>query len=512
LEDGNQFNSRDSWQAAPVAGAGGEACGEQYQTAFELMGTTNSAVKDSLVLCKTSQGVEFRATLLRLTRYLAVFEIYNPEVVLRASEVLNDFRILFQDRTIYLGRGVVRNQLNAGLGTVCEVTLNESSWLDVAFTSEMIANGKLREQFSAFIQEWQKTYRVWPEYKVIIADMHSFLSELRLSLDQVELGIRSAPSADQFKLEQEASEELSHPIIPCVNVLFEKFEAIAEKLDEDLRPAHQNYMRRQLHPLVLCAPFPNRTFHKPLGYAGDYEMVNMIARNQHEGGSLFAKVVNTWFLRQPPAQAHRNRIDYLMQTLANESLRLVRAHRPARVFNVACGPAQEIQRFLGENPLSEQMKLTMLDFNEETLQHVRNVLDDIKRSKGRATQIEFVKRSVHHILKESGRTADPAGRHQYDFVYCGGLFDYLSNQVCLRLMNIMYEWVAPGGLLVTTNVEPSNPLRNGMEHLLDWHLIYRTATQMRALFPARASADDCCVRADDTGVNVFLEVRKPAHA
>ncbi len=473
------------------------------------MGALNSEIKDSSVTGQTSQGVEFRASLLRLTRYLAVFEIYYPDLVLRASEVLKDFRIVFRDRTVYSGRAVIRNQLNAGLGTVCEVTLNEGSWKDLAFSPEMVANGALRKQFGEFLEEWQKLYRVRSEYKVIIADMHSFLSDLRLSLDQVELGIKASSAANQAQLEQAAAEELSQPIIPCVNVLFEKFENFADKLDAELRPVHQNYMRRQMHPLVLCAPFANRTFHKPLGYAGDYEMVNMIARNQHEGGSLFAKVVNTWFLRQAPAEAHRNRIHYLEETLTTETLRVSRRRRPIRVFNVACGPAQEIQAFLAKNSLCEQTQLTLLDFNEETLRYVRNILDDLKRRHSRGTPIEYIKRSVHQIIKESSRPKDHAAEPQYDFVYCAGLFDYLSNQVCQRLMNIMYDWVAPGGLLVTTNVEPRNPMRNGMEHLLDWHLIYRTAAQMRSLAPARARAEDCCVRAEATGVNLFLEVRKP---
>jgi len=469
-------------------------------------------LKESLVVCQNSQEMECRARLLRLTRYLAVFEIFNPEFVLRASEVLQDFRILFQDRLVYSGRAVVRNQLNAGSGMICEATLSEESWMDVQFTPEMITNGKLREQFGDFLQEWQKLYRVLPEYKVMIADMQSFLAELRLCLDQVELRIRASSPLDRARLEQEASEELCQPVIPCVNVLFEKFEGIAEKLEADLLPAHQNYMRRQLHPLVLCAPFANRTFHKPLGYAGDYEMVNMIARNQPEGGSLFAKVVDTWFLRQPPAQAHRNRIDYLTQTLTNETLRVCSSRRLARVLNLACGPAQEIQNFLSESPFNEQTQFTMLDFNEETLQYVRKTFDDIKRRHSRRTQVEYLKKSVHQILKEGGRTSDRSAADRYDLVYCAGLFDYLSNQVCQRLMNIMYDWLAPGGLLIATNVEPSNPLRNGMEHLLDWHLIYRTAAQMRTLSPTRASADACCVRADPTGVNVFLEVRKANHA
>ena len=95
----------------------------------------------------------------------------------------------------------------------------------------------------------------------------------------------------------------------------------------------------------------------------------------------------------------------------------------------------------------------------------------------------------------------------HDYVYCAGLFDYLTDQVCAKLMGLMYDWLAPGGLLIITNVEPRNPLRHGMEHLLDWHLIYRDAPQLLKLKPA--SAEDVRVLSDDTGVNVFMEIRKP---
>ena len=79
-------------------------------------------------------------------------------------------------------------------------------------------------------------------------------------------------------------------------------------------------------------------------------------------------------------------------------------------------------------------------------------------------------------------------------------------------MNIMHDWLAPGGLLIVTNVDPSNPMRKGMDHLLDWHLIYRTAPRLLSLKPRQAAADDTFVCSDDSGVNIFLEVRKPNHA
>ncbi len=470
----------------------------------------NSEIKDSLVSCQTGQGNELRATLVRLTRYEAVLELYDPALVLRASEVLRDFRIVLHDRAIYSGRGVTRALINTGAMTLCEVVLEEGSWADVEFSAGDLRNGKLQSQFQNFIQEWQKLYRVTPEYKVIVADMQSFFAEMRLWLDQVELNIRASPSADRLRLEAEATEELARPILPCIDVLFEKFEGVAEGLPAELLSAHRNYMRRQLHPFVLCAPFAYRTFQKPLGYAGDYEMVNMILRNGQEGASLFAKVVNAWFLRQPPAQAHRNRIARLVQVLEEEAVRARSQGRRAEVMSVGCGPAGEVQRFLSDSFVSDSAAFTLLDFNQETLEHARSVLTPLATRHGRPTPIEYVRKSVQQILKESGRTIQGPPR-QYDLIYCAGLFDYLSDQICQRLMTIMYNWLAPGGLLIATNVEPSNPLRNGMDHLLDWHLIYRTAAQMGALVPPPASTDAAVVRSENTGLNLFLEVRKPAY-
>jgi extracellular factor (EF) 3-hydroxypalmitic acid methyl ester biosynthesis protein len=374
-----------------------------------------------------------------------------------------------------------------------------------------LGNGELRGQFESFMNEWQKIYRVQSDYKLLVADMQSFFMDLRLWLDQVELGIRSSPSADRGRLELELAEEAAEPVIGPLNILFEKFEGIASRLEEDLKPAHRSYMRRQLHGWVLCAPFAHRAFYKPLGYAGDYELVNMMARNAPEGASLFAKVVNTWFVRESPAQAHRNRISYLVEQLTRETLRTEAAGWDARVFNVACGPAQEVQEFLAEQPISARCSVTLLDFNEETLQHTRAALTSVKSRCGRSTPLHFIKKSAQAILKESGRSVERLPQDQYDLVYCAGLFDYLSDQVCHRLLNIMYSWLAPGGLLIATNVEPTNPARHGMEHLLDWHLIYRTASQLAALKPQGADADDVCVRCDDSGVNVFLEVRKRGH-
>jgi extracellular factor (EF) 3-hydroxypalmitic acid methyl ester biosynthesis protein len=463
--------------------------------------------QDSSVAFQASDGQAVQARLLTMTRLLAVFELSALDAVMRVSEVFGEFRVTVRERAVYAGRAVVRNVMAAGAVTVCEVTLAEAGWTAPVFTREQLSNGRLGDEFREFMAAWQKVYRVEPEYKVITADLHTFLTDLRGWVEQVQMSVRSAGGGE---LETETARKLGAEVLPCLDVLFEKFERVADSLPADHVAAHRHYFRRQLHPLVLGAPFAHRTFFKPLGYAGDYEMVNLIARNQPEGDSLFAKLVNAWFVRQPPAEAHRNRITALAKNLLTETLRVTQNGGGARVCNLGCGPAWEVQAFLRQHALADRTHFTLVDFSDEALAHVRTVLEQIKRETGRRPGLELMKKSVHRLLKDADRQPALPREEQFDLVYCAGLFDYLSDPVCERLLQVLYGWLAPGGLLVAINVEPRNPLRHGMEHLLDWHLVYRNAAQLWKLKPAAVADDDARVTTDATGVNVFLEIRKPA--
>jgi extracellular factor (EF) 3-hydroxypalmitic acid methyl ester biosynthesis protein len=300
-------------------------------------------------------------------------------------------------------------------------------------------------------------------------------------------------------------------VISAVKDLFERYEVVTQKIDEDLQPAHRAFGKRQLHPLLLSSPFVYRTFHKPLGYAGDYEMVNMMFRDPCEGSSLFAKIINAYALRLPPILAHRNRITYLTDRLQGEVRRTAASGQRAKIYNLGCGPAQEIQAFVADSQLCEQALFTLLDFNDETLMHLGQTLDGIKRRHGRRPHIDLKKKSVHQILKEASKVVHGGNGDRFDFAYCAGLFDYLSDKVCRQLVEILYQQLAPGGLLIVTNAD-IHPSKGEMECFLEWHLVYRDTPQMTELVPAQVPRDSVSIKRDATGVNLFLEIRKPARA
>jgi len=322
----------------------------------------------------------------------------------------------------------------------------------------------------------------------------------------VDVGIRTTVTRRRDELENEIFSGIENRVVEEVLPSMERFEEVAKEISEAEAAVHKSYVRRELHPIVLCSPFLYRTYTKPLGYAGDYEMVNMMLRNPYEGSSAFAKLLNFALLNTEPVVAHRNRIDYLVDKIRNECERRVSKGK-TRIFNLACGPAVEIQRFLREYDESDLAEIDLLDFNSETLEYTRERIQEARMAGGRETPVRYFQRSVHQLL----RAATQGGEDEftgYDIVYCAGLFDYLSQRVCKRLVDLFCTMIRPGGIVIVTNVAASNPRKAWMEYVMEWNLIYRNEDEMNDLVPDGFPVSRIEVKEDSTGVNLFLEIER----
>jgi extracellular factor (EF) 3-hydroxypalmitic acid methyl ester biosynthesis protein len=194
--------------------------------------------------------------------------------------------------------------------------------------------------------------------------------------------------------------------------------------------------------------------------------------------------------------------------LRQEAERNAQAGRRTRILNLGCGPAQEIQRFLRNEDLSDLCDVTLLDFNAETIEHTQKILNQVRTQSGRVTPISLLQRSVHQLLRQASTGDVDLHWGSYDVVYCAGLFDYLSQRVCRRLNDLFARLLAPGGLMVVTNVSNINPSRAFMEFVVEWNLIYRDDSAMMEIAPLNGGQFESTLKKDETGVNLFLEIRK----
>ena len=163
-------------------------------------------------------------------------------MVLQVSEVISDFKIVIQDRLIYSGRAVLTNLVNTGTLIVCEARLDDNGFSVASFSPLESAEGA-GPDFNGFLTQWQKVYKVLPEFKVVVADMQSFLADLRVWLEQMELGIRSAPSGSRLDLEREMVHKIGEAMVPAFDAMHEQLEAISDDMDKELRPVHQKFSK-----------------------------------------------------------------------------------------------------------------------------------------------------------------------------------------------------------------------------------------------------------------------------
>ena len=456
---------------------------------------------NSVITFKNGQGISARGTLLTSSQKTIVFEVYNPCIIVKLSEVLDELSLAVGSDLVYRGKAVVSNLVNTGLMLVVSATLVDS-WADL--TDKNYTAAELELKTGGFIDDWDSSRKLEVGYLVVVGELRSFLGELSRWVERLDIENAAKDVTDiNVQLECEFFQALVGPVLARLDVLFAKFEAEAQKVNEEDLTIHKIFAQADLHPLMLRSPFFYRSYTKPLGYAGDYEMVNMMTRKEgREGPTTYSQIINAYYYNIGPTVAHRNRIDILFGYLSRLTDEAKAQGRQLRVLNVGCGPALEIQKFIREYETPEDCIFKLMDFNSETIDYTSGKLNKISDDLGKSINVEFIQKSVHTLLQISHKSTNEENIDDYDFVYCAGLFDYLSDRVCSRLLKLFNKWVCDRGIVLSTNVCPSNPSRWSMEHNVDWYLIHRDEEGMLGIAPKEGSHR---VYLDETGFNVFLE-------
>jgi extracellular factor (EF) 3-hydroxypalmitic acid methyl ester biosynthesis protein len=458
---------------------------------------------DPVITFRNSQGEAARGTLTSLQRRALVMEIYNPYSIVQVSEVLTDLTIRSGERNIYKGKAVVVSLLNTGLMAVVSVALIDE-WDDLGGIG--IDTKTVSEAVSRFVEEWQSRSRIGQGYQVVVNDLRAYLSEVTRWLDQADI-TAGLPRDVQGRVRDDVFYEIAKPLLIKGREYLLRFEEEAAKVPPEMAPVHRAFAQAAIHPLVLRAPFIYRTFAKPLGYAGDYQMVNQILGDPREGPSTYFELVNFMFLQAGVAQGHRNRVDILLERLQTLAALARQQGRPLRILNVGCGPAGELQRLAATDQPLEHVEVVLMDFSEETLLYTSQRLIEVAKKAGRKPlKVTLRHESVHQLLKRASRDQGIALAEQYDYIYCAGLFDYLADKACMRLITYFDKHLRPGGTLLVTNVHVNNPERYWMEHFMEWYLIYRDEASIVQLFPD--TLPNAKTFTDETGINLFAQAIK----
>lgn len=411
---------------------------------------------------------------------------------------LERVRITCREAVLYEGDAHVRRATERASDLVLGIEV-QSGTIDLSEGYRLGTRHSFSERllgaFEPQEDEVSDTFKVW------VNNLRTSLERMKTFLDAEE---RSLANLDLFTREETLAtyQDAAAPrLIERLNAASGELTELVSGLPEEQHPLYRSYYKSQILPLIVHSPLLRRAFTKPLGYAGDYEMMNMLYRKHAEGDSLFGKVLNLYAAQERAAQANINRLAYLSDKIRAA----IEARGSIRLASIGCGPARELSVLLEQSPeLGQYIDVALIDQEERVLTYCERTLSALAAKTG--LKVHFIRESVRRLLTAK-KLRDALGER--DFIYSAGLFDYLNQRSFSALLSVLYEALAPRGHLVVGNVALDNPSRYFMEYCLDWFLIHRSPEELlgfaRALTPTPVRVE---VDAEPSGVNLFLRIWK----
>jgi len=411
---------------------------------------------------------------------------------------LERLQVTCKNAVLYEGDAHVRRVTERGADLVVGVEV-QSSRIDLSELYRFGEKHSFSERLFSILEPEEDD--VADAFKVWVTNFRSWLERVKAFLDAEE---RSLENLDQFSREGALSAylaEASPRLVARLNQASAELAGLVSGLAEDEHPIYRSYYKAQVLPLLEHSPLLRRAHAKPLGYAGDYEMMNMLYRDHAEGASLFGKLLNVYAAQERAAQANINRLEYLGQKIRSA----IEVRGRVRLASIGCGPARELSVLLQRFPeLGPYIEVALIDQEERVLTYCERTLSPLAVKTG--LKVQFIGESVRRLLT-TRKLKEALGER--DFIYSAGLFDYLNHRSFQALLSVLYEALAPSGHLIIGNVATHNPSRIFMEYSLDWFLIHRSPEELREAArglsprPIRVEVD-----AEPTGVNLFLRIWK----
>jgi extracellular factor (EF) 3-hydroxypalmitic acid methyl ester biosynthesis protein len=241
---------------------------------------------------------------------------------------------------------------------------------------------------------------------------------------------------------------------------------------------------------------------KPLGYAGDHQMLSRIwdhwCCDDPLGGAF-----DRYFQRQVAPEAVRARFHEVAAEMAVHCLS--RSQPVYEVVSVGSGPAIDLSEGLASLPADrrELVRVELLDLDPQALDSAKGRLAPLLPP----AAISAVRTNLYRL---SQRTSAADRFKPADLLVCPGLFDYLADPPAIAMLDLFWRRLKPGGMMLVGNFAPHNPTRAYMEWIGNWYLLYRTPERFAEL-AAQAGIPDgqFTVCADRTGIDLFLRATRP---
>lgn len=337
-------------------------------------------------------------------------------------------------------------------------------------------------------------------YRQHCADVLHLLRRYSATLRKFEGTVSGEPSPSDLRRLDELYLMCEERILPEWRGLWCAGNALIRPLmdDPDHLMAAKDFTEHVLTPEFLAGPIWNRSYSKPLGYPGDFEIMNYVYEWKPRGNTVYERLVHRIGLEVVECIA--TRMVMVQQAIADAVAAAPASEGSASVLSLGAGPAQEVSNYLDIRNPPRGLDVTLVDQDHRALsfaykQIFPKVMARSDGSRLRCLQVSFVD------LLKPGKTF--AHLSPQDLIYSVGLVDYLSIKRARALVRRLYDMLKPGGTLAIANVaDVADSGQWPSEFICDWSMHFRSERDMEDMAVDLPGAKRV-IRRDTTG-RVFI--------
>lgn len=440
---------------------------------------------------------------------VAVHDISSTGFSLRSEDellpgtTLDDLCLTLDGTDVWSGKAEVVHSGAAGLGMMgCRLISGVLDMEELHFRSD-----SLNSRLIPALEEVRESEQLPAGWRADVAKYVRLFALAREILDDAQQD--RADWRDQ-RVSQALCRSLYDALIPEVEAVVRRLAGVADGFDGACSDLALSYTTAASMVEFREGEFLRRAYEKPLGYAGDYWMMELLQMDELRGDSLYQRFLHMYVRDSAMGLAVRKRGKVAQRRLAD----LADSGGPVRIMSLACGPAWEVRELLRTHPhFADKFEIILVDQDDRAL---RRSYEGVMRALGdRADHPPVEVHSLHFSLRQIIAPRSAAERELVesvlrgvDLIYSMGMFDYLPQSRARRAASSLYELLRPGGSLFIGNLMRVPESSWVMESCTAWNLVYR---DQKAMLDLASSIEPLPQQVDlvrDAGACLFLDVRR----
>ena len=290
----------------------------------------------------------------------------------------------------------------------------------------------------------------------------------------------------------------------CNKTLDNLIEA-GDMLENSLRSPYlsgeiKNRVRQLLGHFLYQSMVCKRGFEKPLGYPGDFQMLEGVYNNRELSGGI-GHYLDRYGLNVPYAGAIRHRKDK-MRDILYDFINTSR-EQSLNIINLASGACRDIREMFSR-PITYPgtVTLTCIDQDPIALEYSRQTLSEISTGN---INVELVQGNILRL-----EALDLGPDCSVDMIYSIGIADYLQDRMLKKIFSDSYAKLKTGGKLVVAYKDRESHRPIVLNWFCDWYFIPRNEDELIDLINASMGAENISISIvrEDSGVIFFATITK----